>query len=79
MQILELLMFCVSDFVVYLYTFLINVKLSFFQEEIDVGKLYISFRGTFVQLEGSRSLIQFPLVVFHLELDGKFLMIDIYF
>jgi len=72
-------MFCVSDFVVYLYTFLIHVKLSFFQEEIDTGKLYISFRGTFVQLEGPRSLMRFPLVFFHLELDGKFLMIKIYF
>ena len=68
-----------SDFVDYLYTFLIHVKLSFFQEEIDTGKLYISFRGTFVQLQGSRSLIRFPLVFFHLELDGKFLMIKIYF
>ena len=66
-------MFCVSDFVVYLYTFLIHVKLSFFQEEIDTGKLYISFRGTFAQLEGARSLMRFPL-----ELDGKFLMIKIY-
>ena len=65
-------MFYVSDFIVYLYTFLIRVKLSFFQEEIDTGKLYISFRGTFVQLEGSRSLMRFPLVFFHLELDGKF-------
>ena len=72
-------MFCVSDFIVYLHTFLIHVKLSFFQEEIDPGKLYISFRGTFVQLEGSRSLIRFPLVFFHLELDGKFLIIKIYF
>ena len=71
-------MFCVSDFVVYLYTFLIHVKLSFFQEEIDTGKLYISFRGTFVQLEGSRSFIRFPLVFFHLELDGKFLIIKIF-
>ena len=71
-------MFCASDFVDYLYTFLIHVKLSFFQEEIDTGKLYISFRGTFVQLEGSRSLMRFPLVFFHLELDGKFLMIKIY-
>ena len=71
-------MFCVSDFVVYLYTFLIHVKLSFFQEEIDTGKLYISFRGTFVQLEGSRSLMRFPLVFFHLELDGKFLIIKIF-
>ena len=65
-------MFCVSDFIVYLHTFLIHVKLPFFQEEIDTGKLYISFRGTFVQLEGSRSLMPFPLVFFHLELDGKF-------
>ena len=72
-------MFCVSDFIVYLHTFLIHVKLSFFQEEIDPGKLYISFRGTFVQLEGSRSLMRFPLVFFHLELDGKFLIIKIYF
>ena len=72
-------MFCVSDFIVYLHTFLIHVKLPFFQEEIDTGKLYISFRGTFVQLEGSRSLMRFPLVFFHLELDGKFLMIKIYF
>ena len=71
-------MFCVSDFVVYLYTFLIHVKLSFFQEEIDTGKLYISFRGTFVQLEGSRSLMRFPLVFFHLELDGKFLIIKFF-
>ena len=71
-------MFCVTDFVVYLYTFLIHVKLSFFQEEIDTGKLYISFRGTFVQLEGSRSLMRFPLVFFHLELDGKFLIIKIF-
>ena len=65
-------MFCVSDFIVYLHTFLIHLKLSFFQEEIDPGKLYISFRGTFVQLEGSRSSMRFPLVFFHLELDGKF-------
>ena len=72
-------MFCASDFVDYLYTFLIHVKLSFFQEEIDTGKLYISFRGTFVQLQGSRSLIRFLLVFFHLELDGKFLMIEMYF
>ena len=72
---LELLMFFVSDFIVYLHTFLIHVKLSFFQEEIDPGKLHISFRGTFVQLEGSRSLMRFPLVFFHLELDGKFLII----
>ena len=72
-------MFCVSDFVVYLYTFLIHVKLSFFQEEIDTGKLYISFRGTIVQLQGSRSLIRFPLVFFHLELNGKFLMIKVFF
>ena len=71
-------MFCASDFVDYLYTFLIHVKFSFFQEEIDTGKLYISFGGTFVQLEGSRSLMRFPLVFFHLELDGKFLMIKIY-
>ena len=71
-------MFCVSDFVVYLYTFLIHVKLSFFQEEIDTGKLYISFRGTFVQLEGSRSLMRFPLVFFHLERDGKFLIIKLF-
>ena len=68
-------MFCLSDFIVYLRTFLIHVKLSFFQKEIDTGKLYISFRGTFVQLEGSRSLMRFPLVFFHLELDGKFLII----
>ena len=72
-------MFCVSDFIAYLYTFLIHVKLSFFQEEVDTGELYISFRGTFVQLEGSRSLMRFPLVFFHLELDGKFLIIKIYF
>ena len=72
-------MFCASDFVDYLYTLLIHVKLSFFQEEIDTGKLYISFRGTFVQLQGSRSFIPFLLVFFHLELDGKFLMIEIYF
>ena len=73
-------MFCASDFIVYLYTFLIHVKLSFFQEEIGTGKLYISFlRGTFVQLESSRSLMRFPLVFFHLELNGKFLIIKIYF
>ena len=71
-------MFCARDFVDSLYTFLIHVKLSFFQEEIDTGKLYISFRGTFVQLEGSRSLMRFPLVFFHLELDGKFLVIKIF-
>ena len=71
-------MFCVSDFAVSLYTFLIHVKLSFFQEEIDTGKLYISFRGTFVQVQGSRSLVRFPLVFFHLELDGKFLIIKIF-
>ena len=65
-------MFCVSDFIAYIYTFLIHVKLFFFQEEIDTGKLYISFRGAFVQLEGSRYLMRFPLVFFHLELDGKF-------
>ena len=72
-------MFCVSDFVVYLYTFLIHVKLPFFQEEIETGKLYISFRGTFVQVQGSRSLMRFPESrVFHLELDGKFLIIKIF-
>ena len=72
-------MFCARDFVDSLYKFLIHVKLSFFQEEIDTGKLYISFRGTIVQLQGSRSLIRFPLVFFHLELDGKFLMIKLFF
>ena len=71
-------MFWVSDFVVYLYTFLIHVKLSFFQGEIHTGKLYMSFRGTFFQLQGSRSLMRFPLVFFHLELDGKFLVIKIF-
>ena len=72
-------MFCARGFVDSLYTFLIHVKLSFFQEERDTGKLYISFRGTIVQLQGSRSLIRFPLVFFHLELDGKFLMIKLFF